>query len=135
MFELLVLAIAPALFILWYVYRKDCYEPEPLGMVVRAFLLGALMVIPAAVIEYPFPSDLITSSVVAPIVEELLKFSVVFFLFTVFLNSMNQLTGSYMLLLQVWDLPLWKISSMYLKEALRSGSSGRAPRFSDICSS
>lgn len=79
MFELLVLAIAPALFILWYVYRKDCYEPEPLGMVVRAFLLGALMVIPAAVIEYPFPSDLITSSVVAPVVEELLKFSVVFF--------------------------------------------------------
>ncbi|MCK9592071.1 MAG: PrsW family glutamic-type intramembrane protease [Methanoregula sp.] len=79
MLELFILAIAPALFILWYVYRKDSYEPEPLHQVVRVFLLGAFVVIPAALIESPFPSGIITSSVVAPVVEELLKFSVVFF--------------------------------------------------------
>jgi len=79
MIELLVLAIAPALFILWYVYRKDCYDPEPLRLVVRVFLLGALAVIPAAVIEFPFPPGIITSAVVAPVVEELLKFSAVFY--------------------------------------------------------
>ena len=79
MFELLVLAIAPAIFILWYVYRKDCYEPEPLRLVVQVFLLGGLSVIPAAVIEYPFPFGIITSSVVAPFVEEMIKFCVVFF--------------------------------------------------------
>jgi RsiW-degrading membrane proteinase PrsW (M82 family) len=79
MLGLLVLAIAPAVFILWYVYRKDYYEPEPLRLVVQIFLLGGLSVIPAAVIEYPFPSGIITSSVVAPFIEELIKFCVVFF--------------------------------------------------------
>jgi RsiW-degrading membrane proteinase PrsW (M82 family) len=79
MIELIVLAIAPALFILWYVYSRDCYDPEPLRLVVRVFLLGAMAVIPAAVIEFPFPTGIITSAVVAPVVEELLKFSVVFY--------------------------------------------------------
>jgi RsiW-degrading membrane proteinase PrsW (M82 family) len=79
MLGLLVLAIAPAVFILWYVYRKDYYEPEPLRLVVLVFLLGGLSVIPAAVIEYPFPTGMITSSVVAPFVEEMIKFCVVFF--------------------------------------------------------
>ena len=79
MLDLLVLAIAPAVFILWYVYRKDYYEPEPLRLVLLVFLLGGLSVLPAAVIEYPFPSGIMTSSVVAPFVEELIKFGVVFF--------------------------------------------------------
>jgi len=79
MLGLLALAIAPAVFILWYVYRKDYYEPEPLRLVFMVFLLGGLSVIPAAIIEYPFPSGIITSSVVAPFVEEMIKFGVVFF--------------------------------------------------------
>ena len=58
---------------------KDWYEPEPLRLVVKVFLLGALVVIPAAIVEYPFPSDIITSSIIAPAIEEILKFSVVFF--------------------------------------------------------
>ncbi|MDD1696109.1 MAG: PrsW family glutamic-type intramembrane protease [Methanoregula sp.] len=79
MLGLLVLAVAPAVFILWYLYRKDYYEPEPLRLVLMVFLLGGVSVIPAAVIEYPFPSGIITSSVVAPFVEEMIKFCVVFF--------------------------------------------------------
>ncbi len=89
MLELLVLAIAPAVFLLWYVLRKDCYEPEPKSQVVRMFFLGALMVIPAAVIEYPFPPGIILSSVIAPVVEEILKFSIVFF-FVYRLSEFNE---------------------------------------------
>ena len=79
MFELLILAIAPAVLILFYVYRKDRYEPEPKYLVAKVFLLGALSVIPAALLEMPFPSGLFSSAVVAPVVEEGLKFAVVFF--------------------------------------------------------
>lgn len=78
MIELLVLAIAPALFIFWYIYKKDCYEPEPLHLVAWVFFLGALSVIPALILEYPFPEGIFTSAVVAPVAEELVKFSVVF---------------------------------------------------------
>lgn len=80
MLELLVLAIAPAVLILWYVYRKDRYEPEPKYLVAKVFLLGAFSVIPAALLEMPFPSGLFVSAVIAPIVEEGLKFSVVYFI-------------------------------------------------------
>ena len=79
MFELLVLAIAPAIFIAWYLYRKDRYEPEPLHLLAGVFFLGALSVIPAALLELPFDSTIFTSAVIAPLVEECLKFSVVFF--------------------------------------------------------
>ena len=45
------LGIAPALFWLWYFYRKDNYEPEPQKLIFRAFLLGMVAVVPAAAIE------------------------------------------------------------------------------------
>jgi RsiW-degrading membrane proteinase PrsW (M82 family) len=80
MFELLGLAIAPAIFILWYMYRKDRYEPEPLHLVLWVFILGALSTIPTAILELPFGSGPLTIVVIAPVVEECLKFSVVFFI-------------------------------------------------------
>lgn len=46
------LGVAPALFWLWYYYRKDKYELEPQKLIVRAFLLGTLAVIPAGVLEF-----------------------------------------------------------------------------------
>ncbi len=78
MLELLVLALAPAMFILLYIYRKDRYEPEPLHLVLWVFFLGALSVIPAALVELPFPEGVISSAVVAPVIEETVKFLVVF---------------------------------------------------------
>lgn len=48
---LLLLALVPSFLWLWYFYRKDIYDPEPLGWVIGAFVLGGLMVIPAAAIE------------------------------------------------------------------------------------
>jgi RsiW-degrading membrane proteinase PrsW (M82 family) len=79
MLDLLFLAIAPTLFILLYIYKKDRYEPEPLYLVAWVFFLGALTVVPAGLIELLFPEGVFSSAVVAPIVEEGLKFLVVFF--------------------------------------------------------
>lgn len=78
MLELLFLAIAPTLFLILYVYRKDRYEPEPIHLVTWVFFLGALSVIPAGILELFFPEGVFSSAVVAPAVEETMKFLVVF---------------------------------------------------------
>ncbi len=79
---LLILGFAPALFWLWYFYVKDRYAPEPRAWILRIFLLGMLSTIPLALIEAligaVFPSDLLLVVVVAPVVEEIGKFLVVY---------------------------------------------------------
>ena len=75
---LVTFAFAPGVFWLWYFLKKDL-EPEPLHLIRNCFLLGMAMVIPAYVIEKwinagPFSGPVI----VAPIVEESLKFLPVF---------------------------------------------------------
>jgi RsiW-degrading membrane proteinase PrsW (M82 family) len=70
-----VLAFAPGLFWLWYFYKKDVLEPEPLHLVRNCFLLGIVAVIPTAVIESIFSlHELIDPIAVAPVVEECAKF-------------------------------------------------------------
>ena len=78
MLDLLFLAIAPTLFLLLYIYRKDRYEPEPIHLIAWVFFLGALSVIPAGLIELLFPEGFFSSAVVAPVVEETMKFLIVF---------------------------------------------------------
>jgi len=78
MLGLLALAIAPALFVFLYIYKKDRYEPEPLHLLAWVFFLGAISCIPAALVELLFPEGVFMSAVVAPIVEEMMKFLVVF---------------------------------------------------------
>jgi RsiW-degrading membrane proteinase PrsW (M82 family) len=51
---LLILAVAPGFFILWYVYNKDKYEREPKGLIVATFFIGVAVAVPAALIEYLF---------------------------------------------------------------------------------
>ena len=46
-----ILGLAPAIFWLWLIYRRDKYRPEPKGLVIRTFLLGIAVVIPVALIE------------------------------------------------------------------------------------
>ncbi|UCG91738.1 MAG: PrsW family intramembrane metalloprotease [candidate division WOR-3 bacterium] len=82
---LFLIALAPCLFLLWYFYNRDRYEPEPKRKILKIFLLGALMVLPAGIIEIVLLTivDTITSGllytfiiafiIVAP-TEELLKF-------------------------------------------------------------
>ena len=49
---LVTLAVLPAIVLLVYIHRKDKIEKEPVGLLVKLFLLGAVMIIPAALIEY-----------------------------------------------------------------------------------
>jgi RsiW-degrading membrane proteinase PrsW (M82 family) len=78
---LLVIAVAPGAFWLWYFYRKDRYEPEPLAWILRVFLLGLLVVIPVAVFEQVtglVVPDTIASFTTVPVIEECGKFLVVY---------------------------------------------------------
>jgi RsiW-degrading membrane proteinase PrsW (M82 family) len=77
------LAFGPAVYWLWYFYNKDKYEPEPLSKIVWLYFLGMVVVIPAALIEALFEyitqsNGFVTTVVYAPIVEEILKFLVVY---------------------------------------------------------
>jgi len=85
---LLLLALAPGLFLLWYFRHRDKYEPEPKKKILLIFLLGALMVIPAIIIEVILEHGVnaicsgivnifIISFIVVGPIEELLKFFVV----------------------------------------------------------
>ncbi len=73
----LIAGFAPGVYWLIYFYRKDWQEPEPKLLVVKAYVLGMLSIIPAALINTGFfCGPLITPVAVAPVVEETLKFLV-----------------------------------------------------------
>jgi RsiW-degrading membrane proteinase PrsW (M82 family) len=79
---ILVIALAPGLFWLWYFYHQDIYEPEPLSLVIKMFSLGMVVTIIAFKCEDLvgiFISGIIFAAVAAPIIEESIKFFVVKF--------------------------------------------------------
>jgi len=81
---LLFLALAPGIFLLWFYYSRDRYEPEPLRLVFIVFILGLLVTIPAGIIELILSmaisdNEIFGAAVIAPVVEESLKCAVVFF--------------------------------------------------------
>ena len=89
--QLFMLAFAPGLFILMYVYFRDRYERENPFTVLRIFVMGTVAVLPAIQLEHwlaPAAHNLTGSStaslavsvflVIGP-VEELCKFAVVWF--------------------------------------------------------
>ncbi|MBN3036353.1 MAG: PrsW family intramembrane metalloprotease [Bacteroidales bacterium] len=47
----LILALAPVLIILFYIYFRDKYEKEPLGLLLRALLTGAFITLPIILTE------------------------------------------------------------------------------------
>jgi len=53
---LIALAIAPGLFLLWFYYKKDVYEPEPKKLVIKTFIFGALIAFPVSLVESIFVS-------------------------------------------------------------------------------
>ena len=83
-FWLLVVSFGPGLLWVYYFYRKDKYDPEPISLVLKAFLYGILAVFPAVLLEYPFskliaqPPNLITllllTVFVIGLVEETMKY-------------------------------------------------------------
>jgi RsiW-degrading membrane proteinase PrsW (M82 family) len=88
----LSLSAAPALILLFWIYRRDKARPEPLGLVWKSAIYGFLAVIPAAALEFflgPLAADipgsggdLLQAFVVAGLVEEGVKLAFLrFYLF------------------------------------------------------
>jgi RsiW-degrading membrane proteinase PrsW (M82 family) len=79
---LVVLGFAPALFWVWYFYMRDRCRSESPAWMLWLFILGMAAIPPVALIEHAFhslvSSTLFINVLVAPIVEELAKFSVVY---------------------------------------------------------
>jgi RsiW-degrading membrane proteinase PrsW (M82 family) len=76
---LLSLAVAPAVFLLLFVYLRDKYEREPLSLVAITFVIGAACLVPAALIEFILgiflPSNFLLQVFLSvALVEELTKF-------------------------------------------------------------
>jgi protease PrsW len=63
MLEILSAGIAPGLALLCYFYLKDQYDSEPITIVIRTFLFGALLVFPIAFIQYVLNTENIIQSV------------------------------------------------------------------------
>lgn len=73
-----MLAFAPGVFWLWYLYRKDRWEPEPRHLVLKSFLWGLAIAVPAALLELAFIwSEFLLIVIAAPVIEEYLKYFVV----------------------------------------------------------
>lgn len=80
--SLLVLSVLPVVVLALYVYRKDRMQKEPLGMLLKAFAMGMLSVLPAVALEsalslgnpgLPVLDGLYDGFVVAGFSEELCK--------------------------------------------------------------
>lgn len=78
-------AVVPVIVLLFFIYRKDKYQPEPLGKLILTFFVGCLSVIPAALMEgvimmaapsaeyMPVLNGVFTGYLVAGLSEELCK--------------------------------------------------------------
>lgn len=88
--SLLVLALAPVLIIAGYVYFRDKYEKEPIGLLLFSLLAGAVTVLPILVVEqflarfsHELPQLLSAAwnaFVVAAFTEEFFKYAALFLL-------------------------------------------------------
>lgn len=78
-------ALAPSLALLSFIYLKDKYEPEPLNLIIKLFILGAVLVFPAYVLEKVFQEgivnfELFTNVINIAIIEEFLKWFTLYFI-------------------------------------------------------
>ena len=46
-----VVALAPIVFLAWFVYTRDRYEKEPRKLILKTFVIGAILVVPVIVAE------------------------------------------------------------------------------------
>src|SRR5690554_4863879 len=51
---LILVSVIPAVLWVWFFYRQDVYDPEPPGLILRAFMFGVLATIPTGILEGPF---------------------------------------------------------------------------------
>ena len=87
---LLLLALAPAIILMIYVYFRDKYEKEPISLILKGVLLGAIIIFPVGLLENyllpfgkayaPIAKAAWDGFVVAGAIEEAFKFFMVFIL-------------------------------------------------------
>jgi RsiW-degrading membrane proteinase PrsW (M82 family) len=51
MLKLIAMALAPVLSVIIYIYFRDKYEKEPMGLLLRSFFMGVISIIPALILE------------------------------------------------------------------------------------
>ncbi len=80
---LIFLAILPGAALAYFLYKKDIYEKEPPGQLLKAFLLGSATVLPAAAIELTLgrTSVLVEAFIFIALTEELAKYLILMFVF------------------------------------------------------
>ncbi len=89
--DIFLIALAPVIIIACYIYYRDKYEKEPLGLLLKALLAGGLIVLPILVVESFFMQFISLFSglgkafynafVVAALSEEFFKYVALFLLF------------------------------------------------------
>lgn len=82
MINMILIAIAPSLALLIFVYQKDRYDREPLSLLFKLFFYGILSTIPVYFMEkflirYSNGSALYQAFIVAGITEEFFKFLII----------------------------------------------------------
>lgn len=90
MMNLIIVAFAPVVIILIYIYIRDKYDKEPWGLLLKTFLAGVFITLPIIIIEFGLSeighgleglwAAAYRAFVVAAFSEELLKFLVLYFL-------------------------------------------------------
>jgi len=87
---LLLLALAPAIILMMYVYFRDKYEKEPVKLILKGILLGAIVIFPVGLVENylmgfgsglaKIPKAAYDGFIVAGFTEETFKYFMVFIL-------------------------------------------------------
>lgn len=78
---ILPIALAPGLFWLWYFYKRDVYEPEPLSLLTKLFFLGMAATVLAWLLETlasQVVGELVFFILTVPVIEESVKFFMVY---------------------------------------------------------
>lgn len=85
MLEILSAGIAPGLALLSYFYLKDEYDSEPISVVIRTFLYGALLVFPIMFIQHVLKvenvvhSQFVDAFISSSMLEEFFKWFILFY--------------------------------------------------------
>jgi len=82
--SLVTASVAPGIALLSYFYLKDRYDSEPISMVLKVFLIGALMVFPIMVLQRAFvlgfgENPFLFSFGISSGIEEFMKWFLLFF--------------------------------------------------------
>lgn len=85
MLSIILASLAPSMALLSFFYLKDKYNSEPISMVIRSFIFGALLVFPIIFIQYAFQEEgllvnpISHSFISAALFEEFFKWFVLYF--------------------------------------------------------